>query len=94
MDKYNHWLGKFVGKLNGSTRYAITIGQTAYFSVPEAEVSAWWHRQEDEHKRQWRDEGRIKFLCTYIYYQCKYGYTNNPYEIAARKAETAQPEMA
>lgn len=88
MDQYNHWLPKLLGKLNKSTRYAITLGQTAYYSVSKEEVlkSPTWVKHENEHKKQWKRDGLIKFSIKYIYYLIRYGYYNNPYEIEARKA--------
>jgi len=32
MDKYNHWLGNFLVWINHEDQYAITLGQTAYYS--------------------------------------------------------------
>ena len=92
MDKYNHWFAKLLGKLNGSTRYAVTIGQTAYYSVSKEEVeeSPKWIRHENEHKRQYAREGIPKFLVKYFYYQVRYGYHMNPYEVGARQAEEVE----
>lgn len=81
MDKYNQ---KWVKWLFKKDRWAITLGQTSYFTVAESEVGEQWHVHEDAHKMQWRTEGRIKFLCKYLFYQLKYGYENNPYEVEAR----------
>ena len=37
------------------------------------------------HIAQVKREGRLKFICKYLYYNIKYGYKNNPYEVEARK---------
>ena len=37
------------------------------------------------HVEQIRRMGRVKFLVTYLWYQLKYGYRDNPLEIEARK---------
>ncbi len=42
---------------------------------------------EREHLRQIEHYGRFKFVVLYLYYNIKYGYYNNPLEIAAREAE-------
>ena len=86
MNKYNHWIAKLVGKLNGQKRFAITLGQTAYYSVSKEEVftNPKWVRHEDVHKKQWASEGRLRFLFKYLYYSVRYGYKNNPYEVEAR----------
>lgn len=88
-DKYNHWIAKVVLSLNrrrGWKECAITIGQTAYFSCDESQVSDAWHRHEDEHKQQWKRDGWIWFTTRYLFWSAIYGYDNNPYEIAAEKA--------
>jgi len=87
MDKYNTWLGKLLAKINGAVGYAITLGQTSYFSCSAADVDARWHKHEDCHKTQWAKDGIFKFAVVYLYYQVRYGYTNNPYEVEARAAE-------
>lgn len=85
-DKYNQrWVMALAPK--GEPRWAITIGQTAYYSCPESEVDPAWRAHEDEHKRQWRDEGRVVFSLKYLWWQLRYGYRDNPYEVAARAAE-------
>jgi hypothetical protein len=89
MDKYNHWIAKIFGKLNRSNSYAVTFGQTAYYSVSEEEVlkSPKWIKHENRHKEQYAEYGFFKFLVKYIYYSIRYGYEDNPFEIDARKAE-------
>lgn len=42
---------------------------------------------ELKHEWQMETEGRILWLIKYCYYQIRYGYENNPYEIEARKVE-------
>jgi hypothetical protein len=89
MDKYNSRIAKIFGFFNRSKRFAVTFGQTAYYSVSKEEVdkSPKWRKHEDRHKEQWKEEGRIKFLFKYIWYSITKGYQNNPYEIDARNAE-------
>ena len=89
MDKYNHWLGKLFGKIfNNGNPYAITLGQTTYYSCPSTDVSPRWHKHEDEHKRQWDRDGKAKFLVRYVWFLVIKSYITNPYEIEARKAES------
>jgi hypothetical protein len=86
MNKYNRkWVLKFAPR--GEIRWAITLGQTTYYSV--SDVGQSWMNHENCHKRQWAKEGVIKFAIKYLWYQITKGYTNNPYEIEARKAEKA-----
>lgn len=41
---------------------------------------------EQTHFAQIKREGRLKFCIKYLYYNLRYGYRNNPYEIEAREA--------
>jgi hypothetical protein len=86
-DKYNHWFAKLLAKINKSKGYAITFGQTAYYSVSKERVEAdpKWIAHENQHKKQYKDEGFIKFIIKYLYYSIRYGYKDNPYEVEARK---------
>jgi len=95
-DIYNSKIAKLFGKLNGSKRYAVTFGQTAYYSVSKEEVeeSPSWIAHENAHKEQYAEEGFCKFLAKYLYYSAKHGYRNNPYEVAAREvAEKSQENL-
>jgi len=84
MDKYNQiWVAKLFNK----PRWAITIGQVTFYSVPYLDVNHAWERHENKHKEQWKREGLIKFAVKYLWYQIRYGYQNNPFEIEAREAE-------
>jgi hypothetical protein len=89
MDKYNHWIAKvvlFLNKRRGWSNAAITIGQTSYYSCDQSLVSPSWHRHEDEHKKQWKHNGWIKFTFLYLWYSLRYGYYNNPLEVEAEDA--------
>lgn len=91
MDKYNHRLGKLFLKLFGAkteASYAITIGQTTYYSCPKDETSLRWRKHEDCHKMQWKQEGRLKFLFRYLWQWITKGYSRIDYEVEARKAES------
>lgn len=86
-DKYNHWLGRALAVFNGCDHYAITLGQTTYYSAPEWYVNErpQWRAHEDIHKEQWRTEGKWKFACKYIWFNLTRGYRHNPYELKAGK---------
>lgn len=43
------------------------------------------YKHEQVHIEQVKREGRFKFICKYLYYNIKYGYKNNPYEVEARE---------
>ena len=86
-DVYESKLAKFLAFINRSKRYAITLGQTAYYSVSkeEVETNPKWIAHENHHKVQWKRDGIIKFALKYLWYQIRYGYKNNPYEVEARE---------
>lgn len=56
----------------------LTLGST--------NISESLYKHESCHIMQVQRDGRLKFICKYLYYNIKYGYYNNPYEIEARKA--------
>lgn len=49
-------------------------------------ISESLYKHESCHIMQVKRDGRLKFIFKYLYYNIKYGYYNNPYEIEARKA--------
>ncbi len=68
MDKYNHWIGKLASRLfNHGSPYAITLGQTTYYSCDKSRVSPHWKIHEDIHKRQWKRDGKFKFAIRYLW---------------------------
>lgn len=86
MDKYNSKIAKIFGYFNKQHLYAITIGQTAYYSCDESLVHSKWRAHENQHKIQWARDGKLKFLFRYLYQLLKIGYTKIDYEIEAREA--------
>ncbi len=44
-------------------------------------------QHELQHIHQMHETGKLKFAFKYAWYLLRYGYTKNPYEIDARKAE-------
>ena len=43
-------------------------------------------KHERQHVEQMRKDGRFVFTLKYLFFQLKYGYKNNPYEVEARAA--------
>jgi hypothetical protein len=88
MSKYNHWLAKIFWFFNGrkGVGYAVTIGQTAYFSCDKSLVTKQWQAHEDCHKNQWARDGKVKFLSRYVWQLLTKGYSNIDYEVEARAA--------
>lgn len=54
---------------------------------PEHMVNQGLIRHELKHLEQIERDGRFVFSAKYLYWLCRYGYVNNPYEVEARKAE-------
>ena len=86
-DKYNQSWVMALAK-NGEKQWAVTIGQTTYYSCPEMFVTDKWRAHEDKHKEQYRRIGFFGFLVEYAKQISKYGYENAPLEIEARQAAT------
>jgi hypothetical protein len=86
MDKYEHWLARLLKKLNRADDYAITLGQTTYYSETKeyVDLRPRWRKHEEHHKFQWMRDGYFTFARRYLWYLIRYGYTNNPYEVEAR----------
>ena len=49
------------------------------------ELSESHYNHEACHIEQVKRDGRLKFIAKYLFYNIKYGYKNNPYEVEARK---------
>jgi len=73
-------------KFNGFFGWT-SFWNTIYYidSVPPAGSSLRNH--ELKHIEQINNTGRFKFFFKYLYFNIKYGYKNNPYEVEARKVE-------
>lgn len=88
MDKYNSKIAKAAKFLfdRESKYYAITLGQTAYYSCSYGMVTAKWRKHEDTHKKQWARDGKCKFIFRYIWQYITKGYDKIDYEIEATKS--------
>jgi hypothetical protein len=82
------WIPRIGGWLAGSVRpaSAVTLGSTIIVHA-DAELRPELVRHELEHVRQWRTEG-WRFPLRYAWQYARCGYRANPYEAAARAAET------
>ena len=89
MDKYNHWLGKLFWLIFGKVgqEYAVTLGQTTYYSCSFTDTNYRWRTHENCHKKQWKRDGAWRFIVTYLYDYVTVGYLENRYEKEARTAE-------
>lgn len=80
--KYNSWVFRFLPKwVNGIVLYPYI-----HFKKSKSEITEQLFRHELEHIYQIERIGFFKFYITYLYYNFKVGYRNNPYEIEARNA--------
>lgn len=64
MDRYNVRFVKWFS--GGHGEFAITIGQTAYYSCSAEQVTPTWRAHEDEHKAQFRRLGLLGFFQKYV----------------------------
>jgi hypothetical protein len=83
------WIPTVVGLLSGMREpaTAVTLGD-AIIVHPKARLTTRILRHELEHVRQWQAEP-VLFPVRYAWNQLKHGYDRNPYEIAARRAESS-----
>jgi hypothetical protein len=85
LDKYNHWLPEFLRWCNRAKTWAITLGQTTYYSESKEYVdkAPWWRKHEDCHKAQWAQDGCWKFITRYLWQLVTKVYLQIDYEVEA-----------
>ena len=86
------WIPVLGGLLTRSRRAAaaVTLGRTIVVH-PEARLTDRLLRHELEHVRQWQ-QAPLTFPLRYAWQHLRHGYRDNPYEVAARAAETNHPD--
>jgi hypothetical protein len=57
-----------------------------YF-VPGCEQDEGLVRHERKHLEQMQRDGKLRYMVKYLYWNLKYGYLLNPYEIEARATQ-------
>ena len=67
-------------------RTAITLPPWGVFALPGHEESTVLAMHESVHWEQYKRMGFWRYYVTYLYYQLKYGYADNPMEAEARQA--------
>lgn len=69
------------------------LGWTSFWNTiylaPGHELDPKLLKHELTHLAQIRQDGKLKFAAKYLYWLCRYGYWNNPYEVEARKAASS-----
>ena len=85
--RVGRWVPAVGGLLSGMRRNAaaVTLGRTIVVH-PDALMDSRLLRHELEHVRQWQRHP-LTFPFRYALNHLKYGYRDNPYELAARAAE-------
>ena len=83
------WVPALGGLLTGMRRAAAatTLGDTIVVH-PSVQITERLLRHELEHVRQWRSRP-LAFPFMYAWHHLRSGYAANPYEVEARRAETA-----
>jgi hypothetical protein len=79
------------GLLARLLRRAGFLGWTSFwrtiYVLPGHERDERLLRHELKHLEQIERDGRLVFSIKYLWWLCRYGYWNNPYEVEARRAE-------
>lgn len=78
--------GIFYWYLSRNGFWAITL-PTGIYVIEEHIHKDWLICHERKHEEQAARHGWLVFLARYFWYQMRYGYNNNPFEIEARQAE-------
>lgn len=63
---------------------AITMPWQTIYVLPEHMNNSGLIAHETVHVKQIQEFGAVKFTLKYLWYQIRYGYKNNPFEIEAR----------
>jgi hypothetical protein len=65
----------------------ITLPPFGIFILPERLHQGWLVRHEQAHWQQAQRMGVARWAITYLFYNVRYGYWDNPLEVEARAAE-------
>jgi hypothetical protein len=84
--RHGRWVPALGGLFTTSRRAAaVTLGDTIVVH-PDVPLSPRLLRHELAHVQQWRAQP-WSFMWRYAWYHLRFGYRDNPYEVAARAAE-------
>jgi len=90
------WIGAFFAGLWCPRYWALTFGQTTWWTVGPELIDFHARRHEACHQRQFARDGRLRFLWRYAwewlgglfrYHRLRDAYLQISYEVEARKAE-------
>lgn len=79
--KYNHWFLRYFFPF----ARAMTLGHTIIYKYPKEKISQATIDHELKHVEQIEKLGLIRFYAKYFYYNLRYGYKKNPFEVKARE---------
>ena len=88
--KQNIFVAKMAAHVLKTNRVAIVLGRTIYLhnvSARDFLKNKKWLLHELKHVEQYEQLGFLQFITKYVLFSIKYGYENNPYELAACAAE-------
>ncbi|MBS1779770.1 MAG: DUF4157 domain-containing protein [Bacteroidetes bacterium] len=88
--KENALAAKIAARILKTDRVAIVFSKTIYLHNVSAKNflrNTKWVLHELKHIQQYETAGTIPFILRYSLLSLKYGYNNNPYELAACAAE-------
>lgn len=86
------WIPRLGGLFTRTRRAAaVTLGDTIIVH-PDVQLSARLLQHELMHVEQWRRQP-WSFAWRYAWNHLRYGYRDNPYEVAARAAETDRADI-
>lgn len=81
-------LKRLIKKNNGTYAGMLNPWTKKIWLYPyEIRPSVRWIRHERQHINQVEELGPWVFTFKYLWYNIRYGYRNNPFEVDARKAE-------
>ncbi len=88
--KENALIAKIAARVLKTDQVAIVFNRTIYLynvSTKDFLRNTKWVLHELKHVQQYETEGTALFILRYSLFSLKYGYNNNPYELAACAAE-------
>jgi hypothetical protein len=85
-----HYSSRLAAILLPERFIAITLGSHVFTRMPTLPPHVLRH--EEVHVRQWRRYGYVRFSLRYLWYQMRYGYDRNPFEVEARQFEVADAD--
>jgi hypothetical protein len=92
--KTGTWLARIAAINMQSRQIAIVWGNSIHLhgvSVPQFLQHRSWVNHELAHVQQYQQQGHWRFVFKYLEYWMTKGYYHNPFEVAARKAESSPP---